>query len=99
MSADKHRGCGLGFSFILLLIMALSDFVAVSFADNYGCEDRLCDKRNPCPIGCKCVYPAGASVGYCVPSNPSPEDKVKESGSGAKDVKNEQSTSERQGRN
>ena len=39
----------------------------VKVADDLGCDYNTCDSKNPCNQGCKCVYPQGASVGYCVP--------------------------------
>jgi len=35
--------------------------------DPLKCNYNLCDEKNPCPIGCTCVYPPGATVGYCRP--------------------------------
>lgn len=46
-------------------------FTPASFAqsggkcDEFDCDHNLCDSRNPCNRGCKCVYPKGAETGYC----------------------------------
>jgi hypothetical protein len=35
--------------------------------DEFGCNGNLCNTDNPCNRGCKCRYPSGATIGYCVP--------------------------------
>lgn len=53
------------------LWMLFAIFAPASFAqgsgkcDEFDCDYNLCDSRNPCNRGCKCVYPQGAKVGYC----------------------------------
>jgi hypothetical protein len=36
-------------------------------SDEFGCNYNLCNSSNPCNRGCKCRYPEGATIGYCVP--------------------------------
>ena len=31
------------------------------------CTEGLCNAQTPCPIGCRCKYPQGATTGYCTP--------------------------------
>lgn len=35
-------------------------------SDEFDCNFTLCNKENPCNRGCRCKYPAFATVGYCV---------------------------------
>lgn len=58
---------------IALLVLSMTVGFAVLLpadsakCDDLGCDYNPCDSKNPCNRGCRCVYPQGASVGYCVP--------------------------------